>query len=283
MKNKLFTITLAALSIVLAGSCEKSDDIAPDNGSTAKVLPKGALPGEFSVSATKKVYFSKGNLYYNGISYRFEDYQWEFPNKHIGHFYWSKNASVAISGKYNESTTRASDVFFTNAKAETASNTFTVDNGAAGMYRTLSKEEWKYLFTGREDASNKYGYATLQREGTIGTVYGIILLPDYFDDPKTNKGISAFVPAPSTGWKQNIYDKDGWNAMESAGAVFLPAAGYHNSLEVRNVNIQGSYWSSSTCSDDNVYCVFFKDTRLAYNHESGRAFGYSVRLVTDAN
>lgn len=283
MKNKLFTITLAALSIVLAGSCEKNDDITPD---TAKVLPNGALPGVFSVSATKKVYFSKGNLYYDGSFFFFENYQWEFPtswnNKHIGHFCWSKNASVAISGKYNESTTRVSDVFFTNAEAETASKTFSV-NRATGRYRTLSKEEWKYLFTRREDASNKYGYATLQLDGTKGTVYGIILLPDYFDDPKTNKGNSAFVPAPSTGWKQNIYDKDGWNAMESAGAVFLPAAGYYNSREVKNVNIQGSYWSSSTYSDNSMYFVLFKETYLKYECTSACVQGYSVRLVTDAN
>lgn len=67
MKRILLHI-LTALAIVLTGSCEKNDDIAP------AVLPKGALAGVFTVADfdgipnsgdETKVYFSKGNLTYD--------------------------------------------------------------------------------------------------------------------------------------------------------------------------------------------------------------------------
>ena len=53
--KKVFTIiSLTALIIGILGSCSKEDP--------QKKLPEGALPGEFSISAAKKVHFSQGNL-----------------------------------------------------------------------------------------------------------------------------------------------------------------------------------------------------------------------------
>lgn len=44
------------------------------------IVPEGALNGLFSVSATKKVYFSKGNLQYQASTntWRFATNQWDF-------------------------------------------------------------------------------------------------------------------------------------------------------------------------------------------------------------
>lgn len=292
MKNKLLTITLAALSIVLAGSCEKSDDITPDNGSTAKALPQDALPCEFSVSATKKVHFSKGNLYWNGHHFKFEENQSGFSNTgsildptHLNHFFWSKNASVATAEKYNESGESASDVFFTNATEETANKNFSV-NFLSGKYRTLSKEEWEYLFKYRKNASNKYGYATVSG-ASLGNSNGVIILPDNFNDPNTNlcpEYRGKFVPGKAKGWEGNRYDESGWNAMESAGAVFLPAAGYRNDSKIFDKGTDGYYWSSSPDNTTYAYIIHFCDSRIyPFDRTSSRKCGASVRLVTDAN
>ena len=62
----------------------------------AKNYDPNLLAGEFSVSATKKVQFTKGNLYWTGSAYAFEANQGDCPNtwgegdnagKHVGHFY----------------------------------------------------------------------------------------------------------------------------------------------------------------------------------------------------
>ena len=89
MKTKLLTLALAALTIGLLGSCKK------DNGPKTPKLPEGALSGEFSVGATKKVQFSQGNLYWDGDSYEFEENQystgtWNAEN-HVNYFFWSKD------------------------------------------------------------------------------------------------------------------------------------------------------------------------------------------------
>lgn len=53
---KRFMLIILAVSTVLVSgvSCSKEDP--------QQKLPEGALPGEFSISATKKVHFSQGNL-----------------------------------------------------------------------------------------------------------------------------------------------------------------------------------------------------------------------------
>ena len=85
-------------------------------------LPAGALAGEFSVSATKKVHFSHGNLYWDGNAFKFEtnqyDVQTNWNASHVSHFAWCNTASVACEESYSESGTTAGDVFFTNATTE---------------------------------------------------------------------------------------------------------------------------------------------------------------------
>ncbi|MDO5443279.1 MAG: hypothetical protein Q4G10_06370 [Bacteroidia bacterium] len=276
MKNKLLTITLAALSIVLAGSCQKDD---ADNGSS-QVLPRGALPGEFSVSATKKVHFSKGNLYYDDGEFmseerfKLEENQYDYPeiwsDTHVGHFYWSKNDGIARAKYYDDSGASSGDVFFTNLRP------FVMSLGSA---RTLSWREWEYLIDGRKNASNKYGYATVQN------VPGIILLPDNFNDPMKNNGSGAFVPKSSTGWEQNVYIGPDWSAMESAGAVFLPAAGCRNIDCVHEVNDRGIYWSSSAANVGRAWYMEFSSYSVSFHEDTQELshVGRTVRLVTDAN
>ncbi|MCQ2159243.1 MAG: hypothetical protein MJY43_05445, partial [Bacteroidales bacterium] len=153
MKTKLLTLALAALTIGLLGSCKKENgpELPQQN------LPKGALPGEFSVSTDKKVHFAQGNLYWDGDSFEFEANQysagtWNAEN-HANYFFWSNSSSVAASESYSDASAAASDVFFTNATAETAKSDFTV-NGITGKFRTLSAEEWTYILSTRENAAD---------------------------------------------------------------------------------------------------------------------------------
>lgn len=76
MKNKLSLLSIAVQKIrLLASYCNKN-------------MLKGALPGEFSVSDTKRIRFSKGNLYFNGSQFVFEDKQYEFHGYNSGSNTW---------------------------------------------------------------------------------------------------------------------------------------------------------------------------------------------------
>lgn len=69
-------------------------------------------------------------------------------SSHITHFYWSTEASnAAYTGYHNyDSKGTADDVLFTNASSTTPNADFIVD-GQKGIWRTLSNEEWQYLFS----------------------------------------------------------------------------------------------------------------------------------------
>ena len=238
-------------------------------------LPEGALSGEFSVSATKKVHFSQGNLWYDGSAFKFETNQYDFQSSwstsHVSHFYWSKNASVAIAEAetYKEDGASDDDVFFTNATTETPKSDFTV-NGVTGKYRTLSAEEWQYLFdirtvNGGTEEGKSYQIATINSDATT-SVYGMILYPDNYT---SQTGATS-------------YTSTEWTTMEENGCVFLPAAGgRHNSTKVFEVGDSGYYWSSTASGSDKAGYVGFWSGWFSKN-SNNREYAYSVRLVTDS-
>lgn len=134
--------------------------------------------------------------------------------------------------------------------------------------------EWRYLFEYRTNARDKCGYATVK------DVHGLIILPDTFIDPKTNKGSKAFVPVSSTRWDANEYTTGGdWESMEDAGAVFLPAAGFRFEVNYVHAGIEGFYWSSTLAHDDDACDLLFRLDYLG-DSSSPRARTHSIRLVT---
>lgn len=245
------------------------------------------LPGEFSVSATKKVSFSRGNLYYNNAGnywkeqqnqsdyYTLEGKQCSYngvyyasgsPEGSIGTFNWNLEASGAASTSYSDYPTGADDLFFANADPTLISP----------KWFALSKTEWDYILHSRANASKKYG------NGTVQNVKGMILLPDSFTDPMKNGGSGAFVPQSSLAYTNNIYDKDGWTAMEKAGAVFLPAVGYRDGKQNSDVGEVGYYWTSTAYDAQYGYYLRFSSTDYpSAAYFSYRSYGFAVRLVTE--
>lgn len=292
MKNKLLTITLAALSIVLAGSCEKSDDITPDNGSE-QVLPKDVLSGVFSVSDTKKVHFSKGNLFYDGSKYCFENNQYDIPvrkgietSSHNGHFFWSSKENCARELYiYSDPSTSGSDVFFANRP-----ESFEV-NGQKG-WSVLSGGtggEWEYLLDkrkttyGKGTAIENRRYAAVQ----VNSVAGLLVFPDEFSWPEGAGDQPQTFNTNSSSWNDRNYTVSQFGTLQAADCVFLPAAGLRNgylgSHEPKKVNgagIEGYYWSASPCVIDACDLNFSRgevDSSDSYD----RHHAFSVRLVMD--
>ena len=267
MKRKVFTIALAALTIGLMGSCSKEN---PQHK-----LPEGALPGEFSVSATRKVHFSKGNLVATidasgaPTAWMFAAKQYDYlgedeANQTIGSvagdvdlFGWSTDA---ISNNWGIHTKTE----ITDGVTDGNFNDWGKNIGDGKTWRTLSNEEWQYLFDARTNASDLYKFGVT----VCGKTNCLVIAPDNWDTTANPL--------------QESYDESAWATAETEGLVCLPAAGYRKGLFLFAVDNIGNYWSSSPCYDDYAYCVCFLPDIFYYTDENDtRELGESVRLITE--
>lgn len=210
------------------------------------------------------------------------------------HFGWVGGANTSFSGpltQYGVSKSMTDADYAGVSLKSDWGNTITSD----GYWRTPTKDEWAYLIDGRSDAYNKLGYAT------VCGVHGIIILPEIFTDPITNTKVGSngkFIPrriqsgdAQNTGWNQNVYTSEGWTAMQTAGAIFLPAAGYRdgNSMgrvksDYSNPATESGFYSSSSPSDENKqYFLLFGSGNVDPAHSDSRYSGLCVRLIHNLN
>jgi len=245
------------------------------------------LRGEFSVNSSgTKVCFSPGNLYYDKSVwgkefFAFEANQYDYQSSWIGSrislFYYSNSMPVAYAENYSSTSEATWNILFSNhANYQDQPNANFTVAGQKGVWRTLTYDEWTYLISSRTDTAKKFGYAKVAGKN------GIIILPDTFIDPMKNDGSGAFVPSTTTDWSANVYTVGGnWEAMESAGAVFLPAAGKRSGSNVSDGDVFGYYWSSTPHSSAK-YAAGGLSFDISFSASVGycnRNIGSSVRLV----
>ena len=267
-----------ALLAALESKIENGNENSNDNG---------AIKAAFSVSADKKVYFSKGNLQYQASTgtWRFAENQYDIigeDNANISSTYsgWIDLFGWETSGYNDKNPYMTSSDYSvygdgTNDIAGTnydwgVNNAISNGGNQAGMWRTLTYSEWTYLIDSRADASNKYGIAS------VNNVNGLVLLPDNWTIPTE----VTFISGTSGNYTQNTYSVSDWSKMEANGAVFLPAAGNRNGTDVVDVDSGGVYWSSSAGGYYVAYFLSFGSNDVDTNN-SYRSNGQSVRLVQD--
>lgn len=240
---------------------------------TAGTLLAGTIPGLFSVSATKMVRFSKGNLQYDKTysewSFMANQYDIVEPaNQNVGtnYAYWSV-VSLFGWGTGNNPTCTSGD--FSNFDEWGNNAIVNGGNTPNSGWRTPTSDEWHYLFS--SDRSNKRFL-----KATILGHNGVILFPNSYDGTELTGSYSY-----NTSGFQSV-DNDDWVKMEAVGAAFLPAAGMRNETNGTVVNgdvgIDGAYWSSTKTQE--VY--FNKEKGLIDQFGTGNLhWGQSVRLVRD--
>ena len=137
---------------------------------------------------------------------------------------------------------------------------------------------------------------------TVNGVKGLILFPDVYTQP------ADAVPTLANGLSFNflsfyssfVVDDTAWSKMESAGAVFLPAAGDRYGKNTRyfyaHIAPYGEYWTATSYPSSNgrsghwirfsLYTVqgtHYQKTIVDTATGDVRAFGGSVRLIRDLN
>lgn len=239
--------------------------------------PKDDLPvnsGMFSIAANTQVQFSPGNLQYQASTdtWRFAENQYDY----IG----ADNANISASysswidlfgwGTGNNPTNTSTSISDYSAFVDWGRNAISNCGNVAGQWRTLTNDEWVYLFETRTNAGSLYGM------GSVYGVNGLILLPDDWTQPS---GITFVDGSSNKNFSANTYTSAQWELLENAGAVFLPAAGYREGTSVGDIGSYGNYWSSTTGNSSGAYNVGFSSGNLNPQRNHSRDYCYSVRLV----
>ena len=230
---------------------------AEDNGVE---IVNGAIRMPFSVSATKKVYFSQGNLQYQASTdtWRFAEHQYDYiggANKNISPSYtgWIDLFGWGTGNNPTLATFKDTDyAAFTDWGVNAISN----GGNQPNQWRTLTKDEWEYLRTNYR-----------MSECYINGDFGMMLFPSGWKNPLD------FVCVGS-----NLSYR-GWRKIEATGVVFFPASGYRNVSNVSYVGNDGKYWSASLEGESRAF--YFGFTSRGTGGYLTRNIGQAVRLVQD--
>ena len=156
-------------------------------------LPDGALSGLFSVSDTKQVYFSQGNLQYSGSAYQFATNQWDYLGTASGATY---------------------DLFqWHDSSSDLGKNAITNGGNTANAgWRTLTMDEWTYL-------KNHASSGACRVHG----VDGYILAPDDY---------LGYMGGAAENFDEWEINDSYWDYYASQGCIFIPqGTGYWSVTE----------------------------------------------------
>jgi hypothetical protein len=258
------TFVLFACYIVKEG--DKAKRVSDVESIEFTTLPEYTLNGEFTVDAQgKKVRFMQANMYQpsNLSGLKLMENQWDCVGSNSSYprdlFTWDQAM---------------------NALPSTA------------PYHLLPANEWAYLFRERPNAERLFAHATLSIDGN--DIHGLILLPDNWEKPDDIQLTTDFEmemlwdeqeeqyrKTGLDGYSVNNFDKDQWESLEFAGAVFLPAAGSN----VSDKNTYGNYWSSTPSGETDAHRFAFGSYYISlsclYEWRTARTYCHAVRPVRE--
>ncbi|MBQ1176372.1 MAG: hypothetical protein IIX52_02280, partial [Paludibacteraceae bacterium] len=231
----------------------------------------------FSVSATKTVTFSPGNLQYHPANN-----EWRFAPSQLDYI-GNDNANISATyngwidlfgwGTGNNPTNASTDYNDYQTFVDWGSNQ--IGSYAPNTWRTLTYDEWHYLCYERPNYDKLIGVAQ------VNGVNGLILLPNDWTCPSGVTFKSGFHNDHGTEYyaEYQTFSSSEWSMLEASGAVFLPASGGRGGFDVRGVQQYGAYWFATEYGDYAYFLYFYSDeTDSSFNHCYS---GYSVRLVQD--
>ena len=295
---------------------------AAELGSLAVSASAGSvIPGAFSVSATKKVFFSPGNLQYQASTgtWRFAPNQWEAIGNNAGNttitdrdkqsdwidlFGWGTSGWNNGNANYQPYVYYYSSASYAYGYGPKSSWNYSLDltgdfaNADWGVYNTVSGSTGWRTLTGNDDGEWKYLLETRSAsrindvddaryaKAVVNGVSGLIVFPDSYNHPDGIDLPENINTSGSGGWTNNNYNTDDWTAMESAGAIFLPVTGHRKGTDTEvSEESYGYYWSANYYTYKNTYyacSLSFFNLQVAPNDKfQYRYYGCAVRLVKD--
>ena len=261
---------------------------------------------DFTVAPGRQVWFSLGNLQYQGTtnSWRFAEHQWDYigvGNENIAHYYggWIDLFGWGTSGWNNgnlyyhpydyeksnignngygygptDGTHYQFDLTGQYAHSDWGIHN-AINNGATQMWRVLTYDEWDYVLNVRVTPSG-----VRFAKAIVNGVNGLILLPDTWNTSNYNLNNAN---SSGSNFNSNVISASQWTVLEEHGAIFLPAAGYRNERDVLSEGSYGGYWSSTSSNNvANAGLMYFSSTSATVGYNI-RYRGLAVRLVWCGN
>lgn len=278
---------------------------------TKGLPPQGAINGLFSVSETKQVYFSQGNLQYQASTntWRFAEHQWDWVGAYYSYSgYEQYLAEGTVSGSNNDdrsatysgwidlfgwgtsgrnhgaicyqpwSTSAGNDDNYAYGSANNNLSDFTgeADWGYNAISNGGNQEGlWRTL------SSSEWDYVLLHRVTSSGIRFakakvnnqkGYVVLPD---DWSSSYYTLINVNTNNGDYTTNTISESVWmNSFQSHGAIFLP-----NNMSERNpydAPASGFYWSSSDY--DGSHAAIVREATIWYEP---KGCWVAVRLAHD--
>lgn len=298
-ENRIYPVTLAMYKFV-----------AP---------PEGALSGVFTMGINKWVYFSKGNLRATATgdndpatqetwTWSFADNQYDRVGDAVANTKIDGNGSISESGTVDLFGWSTASTYY-GIHNSGDSSTYTGDfrdwgdlpisnggNTANSGWRTPEPEEYSYLISARTcstvNATTNAHYTMATIDIGVRKVNGVILFPDSYTGGDDVSGVTwGVINGPGNwGWspsdpKCTRCDLSGWATLQSAGCVFLPAAGYRNGTSISHINAYSYYWTPTIGGTWARILYLEGDSSVVGKVEDTSATidsGASVRLVTPA-
>lgn len=239
------------------------------------------ISGVFSVSATKKIQFAEGNLYYDKVNKEFGIEAFQFAGSplelsassannfggrqdptHWTHFIWASNIEDASA-------------YTIKAPAPKGSKLFCVDGGAIPGWTLPTADEMKYLLetrvvnggSGKDKSYKVIKDAGVSFDGVAGGC-GLLLYPDNY---------------------KGSYKENTWKALKDAGIVYLPAVGYYNTTNdwLGSMKSGFTYFlnatPTTTAGKADRLVVSSTDKSVSVNEGDFTKLAYNVRLIKYVN
>ena len=241
------------------------------------------VPGQYSVSSTKKVMFSRGNLLYVGGTYTDES-SWKFNQNQYDVGQYNSTGNSNYFSQYTQA--GGNPAVLSNNDRGTSLDWGTLfDNNDNRHWFTMTEDEWLYLLNSRVGAGL---VAHSYTRGTVAGVHGMILFPDGFDFsnfPTAVGSAPTSYDAQATSYTTCSYTAAQWSWLEKEGCVFLPAGGWVNHNEGAGVaqndnNADGWYrtMTPAVIGNNHAQALHFTEGAVSTVREhTGK--GYYVRLV----
>ena len=268
-------------------------------------IPIGAINGKFSVAENSYVFFAKGNLQYIGSAstpyWKFADNQWECLNSSSGQdsdlltvdrdlFGWGTSGFPHGANCYQPWATSQNDtdyyaygrpllnLYEGSGEADWGYNAISNGGSQTNLWRTLTRDEWDYLFNSRPTISEMGDIVDARYlKAMVNNVPGVILFPDSYTHPNGVR-IPEKVNYPDIPFDVNTYYGETWEELQNNGCVFLPAAGDRQGTTLYEPKY-GCYWSTTYQNNNNAFDLLFKENDIETTNYSSRSIGKSIRLV----
>ena len=276
----------------------------------------------FSVSANKKVRFSKGNLQYQNTgthavatggtaegTWRFADNQYDYiSDGNISSSYtgWIDLFGFGTSGwnsgatAYQPYSTSTTGIHYWpgNSVGNDLAGDYrnadwgvynAISNGGnqPDMWRVLTRGEQEFLYFGRTTSTVNGVENARYVKAIVNGTYGTIIFPDLYSHP-SEVPLPTGINSASTTYISNGYTVAQWTLMEANGCIFLPAAGWRTGSDTyHSIGTIGQYYTStvSLVEEGTAYLprvLHFEDAQFSIDWNHSYYNANSVRLVRDA-